>query len=795
MIDAPADHVAAVASKGERPVKPSGYKTRIKRQRSDGTTYHEELIPMSAKWYKQQCEWLWWMYSNNYTDINLSMRTEMILNRLYAEGRQPIGKYLPQWYKKRKRGNINRLKTYTNISFDIFTVMPKMVNYITGTFDKIDFNAQVVCVDEFAGMEREEEIWRQADMMEDRFFHDIASLTLGTQEQPTIPFQPRTKEEVKMLIDMGFIKIESEAEIEELLEEMSLESRWRETIKPKIHYDHFTQAWAGTKVYVDPVSKRVMCRYVDPVNAIVKYKRPDRFYQDISYAGEIVAYTFGDLRAAGIKGKQLNDAIRYYGGKIGNMAYEAMENVPDNYYDYRWNDMKVYVVDVEFESFDFRKYEWVELDGTKTTKEIDLESNVDGAVTTTYPKWHRAKWVVGTDICFDYGYQYDVPYTQYNKPQSTFSFVKTQERSPVNLCIADADDIQLLMLKKRAAQANMTPPGIVFDRNAFKEIEVGGLKFNWLDQMDMYRQTGTGIIENPTTPTGQAIPGVPPPFYETKGTIGVLMEYRQELENAIAQMATKLGISVPIEGTMPNPNVPVTSTQIALEGTNNITRPILMAYQSLKKQTFGKAMYMYEIRSKAGLIKEYSQIVGSEAIDLLKFVNSFHHGLHVETLIDDNMRQDIMMKASESLAAAKTGGIGIEFSDYFAISRMVERGLLKSAQLYLVYRENLRKKEAQDLQAQNMEMNRQTMMQQEDMKRQALVEATQMKFQGQQEVDTNRIMQEMMKEMQLLREEIRGNKEEISAQGQQDRQTIPVQAEADIKVEKSKPKPVVKPPK
>ncbi len=795
-------------TKAARPLQPSA----IEKKWKDASGKDMENIPGSATWYKNQAEWLWWMYANNYTDINYSTRLEIINLRLYAAGRQPIEKYLNPW--RRWDEKANRWITWANISFDIYAVIPKLVSAVRGILSKVDFTVQAHCVDENAGAEREEMIAKQEVLEKDKEFYAAAHKVMGTESEQQqsaqpLPFIPQNKEQAQMLVDMGFIKITSEAELEELLKQSADDGRWNETIKPRLETDGFTIGKMWTRAMTDPVTKRIMPRYVDPENLVVRYHAMDDYYQKISYVGEIVPYTIGDLRARGVKDQELLQCVKYYASKVGNPALNAVgQNVSNTYYNPVWNDWTVYVLEMEFESMDFQKHEWVEFDQT-TGKYIPSSKDKYGAfprelqdgtigdhtAMTQYPKWHRVDWIIGTNTVLNEGFQFDTPYTQEDRPQSTFSGCKVSDRSPVSIIIPDADAIQNLELKRRAAVAKMRPGGIIIDKNAWQETEVGGKKFTWLDQLNMFNQTGDAVIQNPVTPTGQAIPGVPLPFYDNKGTIGVLVDYDSSIDRAVARMSDKIGIPMPAEGSSVDPNAPVKTTQLAIEGMNNTLRPILMAYQSVKKQTFSKMAYMYEIRSKAALLKEYEGIIGHDGVDLLKFVNQFHHGISVDVFTDDDTKNDLIASMKLSLQAAKTGGVGITDADYFAAKRLVDQGLYKSAELFLNWRDGIRKQEALQMQSENMKENRITMQTQEQMKQQALA----LKEQSQRETkllvenaklegQVALLMTAFNNDRKLLADTSTMTREEKVLEGTIDEELIGVQADADIKVAKAAPK-------
>lgn len=189
--------------------------------------------------------------------------------------------------------------------------------------------------------------------------------------------------------------------------------------------------------------------------------------------------------------------------------------------------------------------------------------------------------------------------------------------------------------------------------------------------------------------------------------------------------------------------------------------------------------YRYEIRDKVGLLKQYEGIVGAESLDLLKFVNMRFHGISVDTLIDDTLKERIMGAAQASLQANKTGGVGINFGEYFAVGRMVDLGLYLPAQLYIDFKEEQRKKEQMQIAQQNIEGNRQTAIATEEAKRQTMEMATKMATEskvtvvgatteGKIAINEQQAMVEMMKEMKLMMEQNKADMAKIILQGKVD---------------------------
>jgi hypothetical protein len=278
------------------------------------------------------------------------------------------------------------------------------------------------------------------------------------------------------------------------------------------------------------------------------------------------------------------------------------------------------------------------------------------------------------------------------------------------------------------------------------------------------------------------MPGVPPPVHEIKGTVEYLQHYRAEMQSILNEMANKTGISSPAEGTVPDPNQPVGTTQIALEGTNNVTRPQLMGYRWLLEQSMSKAACIFEIREMNGLLEDYANIVGSENVNIAQFASRLHHGVRVNTMIDDIMRDKVAEAAQRSLDAAKTGEPGIELSDYLAIMNLLQEGLVQSARMMLIARENQRKQELLQKDQQMQQMNQQAALAAQQAKNEGKLQEIQAKAQtgaeAQMAVDNNKLLRELFNTMAEIKAQLEADKQMAHVEGSEDRMT-----------EKDKPKP------
>jgi hypothetical protein len=184
----------------------------------------------------------------------------------------------------------NKRKGYMNVSWDILSVVPKFKRVVMGMLDKMEYDVFIDALDEKSISDKESMKWRvwANKVLSEALEEDPAANAAneGMPQMPGMPnFVPNSVEELEMMKDLGSFKLAIEIAYEKALNWSYDMSSW-EDIKRRIFSDLFDIGIAMVKDYVDPISKQVKSRYVNPRDAIISYSS-DPSHKNMKIAGEM----------------------------------------------------------------------------------------------------------------------------------------------------------------------------------------------------------------------------------------------------------------------------------------------------------------------------------------------------------------------------------------------------------------------------------------------------------------------------------------------------------------------------
>ena len=124
-------------------------------------------------------------------------------------------------------------------------------------------------------------------------------------------------------------------------------------------------------------------------------------------------------------------------------------------------------------------------------------------------------------------------------------------------------------------------------------------------------------------------------------------------------------------------------------------------------------------------------------------------GVEVLPIYGAQQKDNVYQAALQSMQAGKSGGIGIRMSDYMKVKRMLESGLIRAAENWLVYAEEKEAKRQLELQRENMQLNAQNQQAAEQQKGQQTIE--QIGAQGQ----ADQALQDKKNEGDIIKEAVK----------------------------------------
>ena len=669
-------------------------------------------------WRMQFCKAMFAYWVRDKTALPYSQLNEYATLRAYGAGKQS-----PEIYqdlllgKEQDQRNAEREGWY-NLNWDIFSPAVKFKNVVLGIMESQEHDIMATSVDPISGDEREEKKWGM--WFESQYRKDLQYIdrNMGTKRAEG-QFMPENLQELEIYEELGGFKLKKEFAMERGIDFTLYISDWKE-IKRKIINDLMDIAFCGTKDYVDKYSGKVRCRYVDPARLIIQYSKHHN-HRNSEWGGEIIPMKIIDIRgeAPHISEDTLRDLATQYQGINRNPALSNWDGDDLLKQDggYRYDDFWIDVLDAEIKSVDIKykqsrknqrgeKRYYEEDWGKVHTKESLRETKIIRGKTV-----YRAKWIIGTDLMFDDGYQFDIPRPGKKEVALSFHVYKLPGRSLISLMQPNLDQIQLTWLKLQNAIAVASPTGIAVEFSSLQNMVLGGKNMEPLQLLEIRRGLGD-IVYRATTHRGYVnSPHAGKPIQELEGGLGrSLEEYIKLFELNFDFIRDLTGINEIADASTPNPNQPVGTSKMAVAATNNALKPIYSAYVSTMEFTCRNIALRMQIVVKHSKKSYdiYYPVLGKSTLNILsigsEILDADMH-IKIEARPNAEQRAATLEAAKASTQADSDGVVALEYGDYLLITRLVEGGNVRLAEAVMGYRSKQNKMQQRQLKKETMQFD------------------------------------------------------------------------------------------
>jgi hypothetical protein len=612
-------------------------------------------------------------------------------------------------------------KGYTNIFFDIVSPAPKILATLVGKFSSVEYDISADPIDYGSkqGIENAKiDLWATK---ENQDFLRLASSTAGIPMQEP-DFMPESREEIELYEILGGFKPNHCRIMETVIKKTLDVSYWLPTIKDMLYRDLVTLGMCGCRDYYDPEDGLVKSRYVDPSNFGIQWsKYPD--HRDSEYAYEFIDMSISSLRQYfSDRDESFFEKIAYtYSGYAGNLMGGEFDTYKTRTASggYGYDSFKVCVGD----------FEWIDIDGGKEVikknvfgREISESVAFDKDVKETENKKVRftekrmrygTMWVVGTDEVFEWGKCYDV--TRPTKKEASLSFHfynlrKIVGRSIVQQLVPIFDNFQMLWLKYQNSLAMAVNDGYDIDVEALMNLGGNDTPQDMKQAVKRFFETGINFYKrtnNFSNPTGGR------PIEKRDGGMGKMFEdIIKGFAFNISLIENITGLNPVALGQTPNPNAPVTTTEMSVTAMASTLKPHLTAYSTVKKAMSENITRWAQIRIKTSSYsrKAYASVLSPLDVEILKASegDNVSYGITLNPRPTDTEKQTIYQQVQVAMQVDRDGKDGgINISDGLALTSMLESGAsLKVVEMMLAdrIRRNMKAKQKarqQDMQLQN----------------------------------------------------------------------------------------------
>lgn len=597
-------------------------------------------------------EYIYGCYHNDKTAITSDKQIHFGNLRRYAEGKQDWVQYMKQFTGEASSTTPARTTSVSDLSelnegsqyinqakqarthamnvdwTKIFSPAPKFMRAITGMFLQANHDIIVDALDRQSTTERLEKKWRMWVDSQTKEVFDTINQKMGIPTEDKGPL-PQTKQELELYASLSNAKLAYEIAAEEAAIHTEEFSDIND-IKVKVITDAATLNCCFMSDEIDRDTYKVKGVYVDPETLIIEYDK-NNDYSNTRFAAYPTFITGWELKqiAPNKNPDELKKLCLSFQGMYGNPIAVDGKNL--NYYDFRipvlkgmWRtiDQPIKKIEVEVNKSKVRKKE---LETGKIKQVEDRYYKLINKVVKTIPAVYEAKWVMGSDIVYDYG---RIGEDTGRLPIHGYIFPGT---SIIEQMIPLLDNIQYTFLKLQTAIIKSPPPGLAIDISGIKGFVLGNSKFDPLDLIRIYSQSGTmlynsnvkkGSLQDDKVNSRKFIEQLP-------GGMGtVITESVTAFELNFNLMAEITGISRESFVGNVNPNQTATQTKAMVAGTNNVLQPIYDGWIKTRKSFLNSAIPRIQIicmnQNAIPEGKGYEPVIGIAGVQALAVFGKQH---------------------------------------------------------------------------------------------------------------------------------------------------------------------------
>jgi len=718
-------------------------------------------------------------YTKDTQLITTTRRNDFIDNRLYADGNQNNTKYKKPFTFKDETTKKN--VSFADLDYSVVSPIPGYRDIVISYLEKIEYDIDFVAVDPVSTDKREYEtykLWADKKLKE-IFLRENVGMELGNPEE----VYPETKEELEIFRDMPS-KLKWEIAMKGIVDLDFYENGWAE-IRRKLYEDLFDNGIAGVREYTTKEGRHIL-RYADPVNMYIRQTR-DKECKSSNAIGEVFEITLSDLVAQA--GDQFSEdeykeiaknAYTINSNTIANLDFVDTASLQSgswlSWFTSTYGNYRIRVFDLAWFTFDKHYYEQKQNKfGVKMTykkpfgykvKEYEYSSELDGDVMRYYRNekgsekmeemnekvWsneasqskdkersvivenrkmvYGAKWIVGTNLIYDYGLQFDQPRDPMPNGKETnlpFHIYRVTNKSILERAKPLADAFMLSWLKIQNAKAKARPKGVMIELDALENMTVAGKEFTPLQALSVYDQTGNLIYKG----TGQhGDPTRHSPVQEMQGGLGA--EYAElvgDLNLNISMLQKLTGFNDVFLAQSPDPNQPVKTAELAVQATSNAIYPLSQGLRNIHERAVKSTACRFQIMSKYRGLPGYDQAISEGMRKVIQYsddLSLYRYGIKVMSKPTAEEKAKIEAAAIQAMNTRDESGQGeITYPDYLYIMRILAGGNLKYAEAVLAHRKEKRVEQKQQralqLQKANADVQMQSNAQAKELEKEAII--------------------------------------------------------------------------
>lgn len=653
--------------------------------------------------------------------------------RLYALGKQPITKYKTLMGVDEQNDN-----TWLNIDWSVRPIIPKLRDIaikrcLDQTYDivatPIDPTAEAELQEFYASLKAKNAV-RELMKLQNP---EMAAHPMLVQQ----PGEPGDDEELEMRLEFGE-QFNRSKDAEQAIK-LGLYANDEKLLRERFLKDYFDCGPAGYRVTAGKNGWPVV-RAVNLEVVLTNFCRKSDF-SDLVHAGEIIDVPIVDLAAmtddAGnplFTDDDISTVLQSVAGRWNNPMWVGRHS---NFY--KGHDkFNCKVLDLRFYSYNEYNYENnVNRRGNAVFNEAayNRRNNVKNKyIRKRIQVVYQVKWVVGTDLCYDWGLVKDMPrkanprdkaYTPLGFRFFAPNFYEMKSLGMMERLKPLADDYQLTVYRIQNFINRMVPNGWWIDLDALENVALnkGGKNMTPRELIDMFFETGilAGRSKDLMGDNVNYKPIIPIP----NSNYDQLQALYQHMQLLITQMQQMIGLNELTDGSTPNPKTLNGVANIAVESTNNALHPMQFGERWLMEHLAQDVLLHMQAAVKKGAVSGYAPALNTNTLRFMEVSPDIalrDYGIMLDERPTDDQRQILIMQMQNDIA----NGL-LDTSDMLYIMNMYN---VKQAQMMLSYKVKKNKQAQQEAEMAKIQQTIQGQQQSAALAEQMKQQTLQMEHQG-----------------------------------------------------------------
>jgi hypothetical protein len=617
----------------------------------------------------------------------------------YALSKQSVERY-----KRMLKVDESPDPTFQNLNWTPLPILPKILEIALAITKKADFDIVATPIDPMSKRETQRYFAEQEAKI--RIRKELDQMAPGLSDRSPIAKKEGDPSDLAELeIQRMFTyKHAAATEIEQFLAVVALQNNMEE-IRAEIKRSTLVNGIAAVKEYVD-TDGLIRIRNVNPSNMICS-RVVRRDFKDAAFIGEVIEVNPADLieMASGeVTPEQIKDMRNGINRTASAYGLPVSSTSSSTFY-----DGKIRVLDLE----------WIAYDPIAMTVKIDKYGNSHVARTSPekaskiqYVKTiYKIKWVVGTDICFDFGKVTNMKRKasslaetslSYHVFAPNFDYFSMSAVSKVEQVMGIVDQINLSWYQLQHAIAKSRPRGVTIEVGALEDVNVGkgGKALTPKDLIEVYNQTGNIYFRQKDMDGNMSNYR---PITELQGGMGqVAQEFLGLLQYNIGMLKEVIGINDATDGFTGSRSYSA-AVNAGVEATNNALYSIIETDREILQSMADALVLRIQslVRSK-NVNPVYEAALGKPSLDFFRSIgdlSAIEFGVSLDPRPTETERQLFLQDINKLI---DTGQVDVDDAIYL---RSIPS--LKAAMALLAYKVKTKREKAFEQQQQMMMQNAQ----------------------------------------------------------------------------------------